>query len=117
MELGDLGQIILYILGLVVTAFASVKVVFKKVMTALDEVEDVVTVGGAVLKESAEALNAIVEAGKPDEAGGISFTAEEWANIKKEVKEVKTAADKFPKELDEAWTSIKAVFKKGPKNG
>lgn len=113
MELGSLLEVLLMVGGFIVTGFASVKIIFKKVMRAVDEIEDVVTASAETLKEGVDVLNSIVNAGKPEADGSIKFTSAEWAIVRREVVEVKAAALKVPKELKEAVISVKAIFKKG----
>lgn len=112
MELGSLTDIILMVFGFLLTAWTTAKVIFAKVVRAVDEIEDAVTTGADVLKQSSDVLNAIVEAGKPDADGSIKISPTEWAKIKTEVKEVKKATDSFMFELKEAWSALRAVFKK-----
>ncbi len=111
-EIGNLTDIILMVGGLIVTYFGVVKSIFKKVIKSFDELEDVIIVGGKIATDSAEVLTAIVEAGKPDENGAITFTSVEWEKIKGEVKDVKAGAAQFSIELKEAVAAGKAIFQK-----
>jgi len=100
------------IIGIITAVWGGAKVIIAKVAKAVDEIEDVVTSGAKLMSETADVLNAVTAAGKPDKDGSIKITAEEWQKVKVEAVQVKQAASSFMFEIKDAWSALKAVFKK-----
>lgn len=101
------------LLGIIGGVWSGFKVIVGRIIKAVDEVEDVITKGAEVMKESSNVLNAVVLAGTPEkDTGNIIITAEEWNNIKEKGLAVQNLTIEFQEESKEAWAAVKGIFKK-----
>lgn len=112
----NITEMVLYLVGLLLTAFGSLKYYVVRAGKAIDEVEDVVVKAAEVMEESAKVMTAFVSALKPDEDGNIKITPEEWNEITNRSEAVKETCKEIVPEVDQALAAIKDIFKKDGKS-
>lgn len=107
---------ILQYLGPFLTAAAGIwgglRIYIKRVLKAIDETADIATSSADIMKEIAEIPEKFLEMADVKDDGTIVFQPSKWAELKKEVNDVKGAADDWQVQVSEALDAFKAIFKK-----